>query len=137
MFKLLIFIQCILFIFTVTCTEKIVGDGDCFDFSGVTYNAADSSKLKKVTVCLTDFMGNFETPISEVFAESDSNGTFSLFKCPGYKEVQKWNGTEIFKFDSCKAVFSKTGYNSDTIIIRNNNTNSSFVQNVYLVPSQK
>ena len=137
MMKLLIIIQCFILIFVVNCTVSIGGHGDCFTFSGYTYNAVDSSKLQSVTVCLTDFKGNLKKPVSEECAVSDSNGSFSLFKCPGLEEVEKWNGTEIFKFDSCKAVFSKNGYISDTVAIRNNDTNSTYIQNMYLVSVSK
>jgi hypothetical protein len=137
MMKFLIYSQFVLLLLSFKCTESIGGHGDCFTFSGFTYNAVDSSKLQGVSVCLTDFMGHFDNPISGVSTISDSIGSFSLDMCPGYKEVKKWNGTETFKFDSCKAVFYKNGYIRDTVVIRNSDTTSLYIQNMYLLYDAK
>jgi len=82
-------------------------------------------------------MGHFENPISGVSDTSDSDGSFLLNMCPGYKEVTNWSGTEIFKLDSCKAVFYKNGYIRDTVVIRNSDTTSTYIQNVYLMAISK
>lgn len=63
---------------------------------GTPHNAVDSTNLKGVSVCLTDFMGHLENPISGVCAISDSVGYFSLVMCQGFKEVKRKSGLSGF-----------------------------------------
>jgi hypothetical protein len=107
----------LLFLMFISCSESTSGSDDWFGMSGITYDGTDSTVLRSVIVKLTDFSGHVRKPIADFIDTSDSSGNFTVLISTGYFEVKNIWGTEIYKVDSCKAVFSKLGYQQKTVTL--------------------
>jgi hypothetical protein len=99
------------------CTSEGVSD-DWFGISGITKDAKDSLVLKGVAVKLTNFMGNLEKPIPDVNTISDSTGYFNIQADPGTHIIKAPWGTKTYQADSCRVIFSKSGYRNDSMVLK-------------------
>jgi len=104
------------------CNETFVSTtSDCQEISGKTFDTNDSTMVGNVKIRLTDFKG-LEEAVDDTLGVSDSNGNFNISFCLGFKEIKEGNEITIYKFDSCTAMFSKTGYKDTIVTIKRSDT---------------